>query len=84
MTSHQEALTNLSPETGSVLLSVIRSRMESNGTFRKNTLQRDTTAAMFVTVWTWESFDSWGLLILGRRLLPFPADSGDVRADLST
>lgn len=41
MTSHQEALTNLSPVTGSILLSVSRSRMESNGTFRKNTLERE-------------------------------------------
>lgn len=32
--------TNLSPVTGSILLRVSRSRMESNGTFRKNTLRR--------------------------------------------
>lgn len=32
--------TNLSPVTGSILLRVSRSMMESNGTFRKNTLRR--------------------------------------------
>lgn len=48
MTSHQEALTNLSPVTGSVLLSVSRSRMESNGTFRKNTLERDHSSQLSV------------------------------------
>lgn len=37
---HWEPGTNLSPVTGSILLRVSRSRMESNGTFRKNTLRR--------------------------------------------
>lgn len=35
----REPGTNLSPVTGSVLLRVSRSMTESNGTFRKNTLQ---------------------------------------------
>lgn len=35
----REPCTDLSPVTGSVLLRVSRSMMESNGTFRKNTLQ---------------------------------------------
>ena len=37
--AHWEPGTNLSPVTGSVLLRVSRSMMESNGTFRKNTLR---------------------------------------------
>lgn len=39
MASHREPGTNLSPVMGSVLLRVSRSRTESNGTFRKKTLQ---------------------------------------------
>lgn len=39
MANYLESPTNLSPVTGSVLLRVSLSMIESNGTFRKNTLR---------------------------------------------